>query len=160
MALPLYLTLTDDNNQIIKGSSSVIGRENTIEVIEFDHDVEIPTDKNTGKLVGARIHKPLSFCKEIDSSSVYLYKAVTTGQTLKTAEFKWYRINESGQEVEYFTTKLENVKVVSVEQIVPNVKNSQNDDYPHLEKIKLRYEKISWVFKDGNIIHNDSWNNR
>jgi type VI secretion system secreted protein Hcp len=72
----------------------------------------IPTDNNTGKLTA-----PVSiflFTKEIDSSSPYLYKAVTTGQTLKTAEFKWYRINDAGQEVEYFNTTLENVKVVKV----------------------------------------------
>ncbi|MBE7862013.1 type VI secretion system tube protein Hcp, partial [Yersinia pestis] len=24
----------------------------------------------------------------------------------------------------------------------------------------LRYEKITWTFKDGNIIHSDSWNER
>ena len=37
----------------------------------------IPTDNNTGKLTGTRIHTPFLFTKEIDSSSPYLYKAVT-----------------------------------------------------------------------------------
>ncbi len=25
---------------------------------------------------------------------------------------------------------------------------------------ELRYEKITWTYKDGNIIHSDSWNER
>lgn len=160
MALPLYLTLKDENQQEIKGSVQVVGRENTIEVIEFSHEITIPTDKNTGKLVGARTHQPIGFIKEVDSSSVYLYKAVTTGQTLSSAVFKWYKINESGQEVEYFTTTLTNVKVVSVKPLVPNIKNPNNSDYSHQEYIELRYEQISWKYHDGSYIHSDSWNNR
>jgi type VI protein secretion system component Hcp len=97
-----------------KGSVDVQDREGSIEVVAQEHNLYIPTDNNTGKLTGTRIHTPFLFTKEIDSSSPYLYKAVTTGQTLKSAEFKWYKINDAGQEVEYFNTKLENVKVVKV----------------------------------------------
>ncbi|WP_430538322.1 type VI secretion system tube protein TssD [Klebsiella pneumoniae] len=95
-----------------------------------------------------------------ESSSPYLYKAVTTGQTLKSAEFKWYRINDAGQEVEYFNTKLENVKVVKVNPLMHDIKNPAYEKHNHLEQIELRYEKITWTYKDGNIIHSDSWNER
>ena len=91
MAIPAYLWLKDDGGADIKGSVDVQGREGSIEVVALDHDVYIPTDNNTGKLTGTRTHKPFIFTKEIDASSPYLYKAVTTGQTLKTAEFKFYR---------------------------------------------------------------------
>ena len=138
MAIPAYLWLKDDGGADIKGSVDVQGREGSIEVVALDHDVYIPTDNNTGKLTGTRTHKPFTFTKEIDASSPYLYKAVTTGQTLKTAEFKFYRINDAGQEVEYFNITLHN----------------------HLERIEFRYEKITWTYKDGNIIHSDSWNER
>lgn len=96
MAIPAYLWLKDDGGADIKGSVDVQGREGSIEVVALDHDVYIPTDNNTGKLTGTRTHKPFTFTKEIDASSPYLYKAVTTGQTLKTAEFKFYRINDAG----------------------------------------------------------------
>ncbi|MFA5701717.1 MAG: type VI secretion system tube protein TssD, partial [Desulfuromonas sp.] len=89
-----------------------------------------------------------------------LYKAVTTGQTLKTAEFKWYRIDDAGQEVEYFNTKLENVKVVKVAPKMHDVKDPSKEKHNHLEEIELRYEKITWTYKDGNIIHSDSWSER
>ncbi|HBM2444293.1 TPA: type VI secretion system effector Hcp, partial [Enterobacter hormaechei subsp. xiangfangensis] len=113
-----------------------------------------------GKLTGTRIHTPFLFTKEIDSSSPYLYKAVTTGQTLKSAEFKWYRINDAGQEVEYFNTKLENVKLVKVNPKMHDIKDPAFEKHNHLEQIELRYEKITWTYKDGNIIHSDSWNER
>ncbi|NMP29358.1 hypothetical protein GW590_21130 [Rahnella sp. SAP-1] len=38
-------------------------------------------------------------------------------------------------------------------------KNNFNSVH-HIEQIELRYEKITWTYKDGNIIHSDSWNER
>jgi type VI secretion system secreted protein Hcp len=83
MAIPVYLWLKDDGGADIKGSVDVQDREGSIEVVAQEHNLYIPTDNNTGKLTGTRIHTPFLFTKEIDSSSPYLYKAVTTGQTLK-----------------------------------------------------------------------------
>ncbi len=160
MAIPAYLWLKDDGGADIKGSVDVQGREGSIEVVALDHDVYIPTDNNTGKLTGTRTHKPFTFAKEIDASSPYLYKAVTTGQTLKTAEFKFYRINDAGQEVEYFNTTLDNVKLVRVAPLMHDIKDPGKEKHNHLERIEFRYEKITWTYKDGNIIHSDSWNER
>ncbi|MDN7141259.1 Hcp family type VI secretion system effector [Pseudomonas sp. JQ170] len=160
MAIPVYLWLKDDGGADIKGSVNVQGREGSVEVIAQDHGVFIPTDNNTGKLTGARIHEPFLFTKEIDASSPYLYRAVKSGQTLKKAEFKWYRINDAGQEVEYYNTTLENVKVVKVASKMHNVKDPVTEKLNHLELVELRYEKVTWTFKDGNIVHSDSWNER
>ena len=160
MAIPVYLWLKDDGGANLKGSVDVQGREGSIEVVEYDHTLHTPTDNNTGKLTGARVHTPFLFTKEIDSSSPYLYKAVSTGQTLKSAELKWYKINDAGQEAEYFNTKLENVKVVKVEALMHDIKDPAREKYGHLEKVELRYEKITWTYKDGNIIHSDSWSER
>ncbi|AWF38827.1 Hcp family type VI secretion system effector [Klebsiella oxytoca] len=160
MAIPAYLWLKDDGGADIKGSVDVQGREGSIEVVALDHDVYIPTDNNTGKLTGTRTHKPFTFIKEIDVSSPYLYKAVTTGQTLKTAEFKFYRINDAGQEVEYFNITLDNVKLVRVAPLMHDIKDPARERHNHLERIEFRYEKITWTYKDGNIIHSDAWNER
>jgi type VI secretion system secreted protein Hcp len=143
MAIPVYLWLQDDGGATIKGSVNVQQREGSIEVVAQDHSLYIPTDN-----------------KEIDASSPYLYKAVTTGQTLKSAEFKWYRIDDAGQEVEYFITKLEDVKVVKVAPKMHDVKDPSKEKHNHLEQVELRYEKVTWTYKDGNIIHSDSWNER
>ena len=30
----------------------------------------------------------------------------------------------------------------------------------HIELVEMSYEKITWKYCDGNIIHSDSWNER
>jgi Hemolysin-coregulated protein (uncharacterized) len=75
-------------------------------VIGFSHAISLPVDSQTGKPTGKRTHAPISFEKEFDSSSPYLFKAVTTGQRLHSAEFKWYRISDAGMEVEYYNMLL------------------------------------------------------
>jgi type VI secretion system secreted protein Hcp len=141
MAIPVYLWLKDDGGADIKGSVDVQDREGSIEVVAQEHNLYIPTDNNTGKLTGTRIHTPFLFTKEIDSSSPYLYKAVTTGQTLKSAEFKWYKINDAGQEVEYFNTKLENVKVVKVNPEMHDIKDPSKEKHNHLEALNCVTKK-------------------
>lgn len=113
MAIPAYIWLKDDGGNLIRGSVDVQDRESSVEIISFSHGLLVPTDSNTGKITGTRLHAPLMIEKEFDSSSPYFYKAVATGQTLKSVEIKWYRINDAGQEVEYFNMLLENVRVTA-----------------------------------------------
>lgn len=82
---------------------------------------------------------------------------MATGQNLESAEIKWYRINDAGQEVEYFNMLLEKVLIVSIS---PAMAASDNPQDNHLETVELRYEKITWKHNDGNIIFADSWNDR
>lgn len=160
MAIPAYLWLRDDGGAAIKGSVDVHDRESSIEVLSFGHGLYLPTDNNTGKITSTRVHAPLGFQKEFDSSSPYLYKAIARGQTLKSAEFKWYQINDAGQEVEYFNMLLENVKVVSCTPHMLDVKNPATEKHNHLENVSLRNERITWKYCDGNIQFSDAWNER
>lgn len=160
MAIPAYLWLKDDGGSDIKGSVDVKDREGSIEILAFSHGLLVPTDNNTGRIIGTRLHSPLTFEKEFDSSSPYFYKAAATGQTLKSAEFKWYKINDAGQEVEYFNMLLENVRVVSVNPVMHNCKEPSLQIHNHNEGIQLRYEKITWKYCDGNVQFADSWNER
>ncbi|KAB8312258.1 type VI secretion system tube protein Hcp [Erwinia endophytica] len=117
--------------------------------------LHIPTDDNTGKLTGTRVHGAMMIEKVFDSSSPYLYKAVATGQKLKSAEIRWYHINDAGQEKEYFNMLLEGVKVVSVS---PSMADEEKTN--HTEHVSLRYEKITWKYCDGNVQFTDAWNER
>jgi len=157
MAIPLHLWLKDDGGADILGSSTVAGREGSIEVLSFTHGLHSPTASNTGKLSGGRIHRPLTIEKEIDRSSPYLYRAVATGMTLQQAVIRWYRINEAGREVEYFTTTMKNVKVAAVSPVVPNIKNRDKQTINHNETVDFRYEEIAWSYVDGNICFKDRW---
>jgi type VI secretion system secreted protein Hcp len=160
MAIPAYLWISDDGGANIRGSVDIIDREGSVEVLGFAHGLHLPADNSTGKITAPRVHAPLTFQKEFDSSSPYFYKAVATGQTLKTAEFKWYKINNAGREEEYFNMILEGVKVIAVCPIMHDCKNPMTEKHNHLENISLRYAKITWNHCDGNIIFSDSWNDR
>jgi type VI secretion system secreted protein Hcp len=160
MAIPAYMWLKDDGGNLIRGSVDVQDRENSVEILSFSHGLLVPTDSNTGKITGTRLHAPLMIEKEFDSSSPYLYKAVATGQTLKSVEIKWYRINDAGQEVEYFNMLLENVRVVSINPVMHNSKESGLQMHNHNEGVQLRYERITWKYCDGNVQYSDAWNER
>lgn len=158
MAVPVHLFLTDDGGSVIKGASDVLDREGSIELRGFHHSLTLPTDPMTGRVTGTRQHSPFQFTKEIDSASPYLFKAAATGQTLQTAEFRFYHIDYAGQEVEYYRITLEKVKVISVSPMMHDTRDCPGTG--HMEEVALNYEKITHLYKDGNLLAHDSWNER
>ena len=160
MAIPVYLWLKDDGGADIKGSVDVQDRDGSIEVIGLSHGINLPIDNANGKITGTRQHSSMMIEKEVDSSTPYLYKAAATGQTLNSAEIKFYRINDAGQEVAYYSVLMENVKITGVNCGVPNCKLAANDKMNHVESVSLQYEKITWKIHDGNIQFTDAWNER
>ncbi|WP_342754499.1 type VI secretion system tube protein TssD [Pantoea sp. MBD-2R] len=157
MAIPVYLFLKDDGGSVIKGSVDIAGRENSIEVLGLHHLISFPTNDSSGRANGARQHIAYMIEKEIDSSSAYLYKALATGKKLKSAELRFYRINYSGQEEEYFNVVLENPRVVNIMPVMLDIKDISKERFNHMEIVEFRYEKITWHYLDGHIIHADSW---
>lgn len=160
MPIPPYLWLKDDGGADIKGSVDVEDREGSIELIGFSHGLNLPVDSANGKITGTRSHSPVMFEKEFDSSSPYLYKAVATGQTLKSAEIRFYHINDAGQEVSYFVITMEGVKITGVNPGVPNTKLAGNAQLNHMESVSMMYDKITWRYIDGNIQYSDAWTER
>lgn len=110
MAISGYMSLTDDAGNIIKGSVTIKDRENQIEVLGLYHNVSYNSDLHNGRALSKRQHRPFLIEKEIDASSVFLYKALSTGGTLRKATIDLYRINDAGQEEIYFTITLESIK--------------------------------------------------
>lgn len=155
MAIPVYMFMYDDGGNIIKGSVDVSGREHSVEVLGLHHSVSMPTNNFSGKITGNRNHLPFLIEKELDFSSAYLYKALTTGETLKSVELKYYRINDAGYEEEYFNTLLENARVVNVMPVMFDVKDIAKEEFNHMEVVEFRYEKITWHYLDGNIKYTD-----
>jgi type VI secretion system secreted protein Hcp len=160
MPIPAYMWLKDDGGADIKGSVTVQAREGSIEVIGFSHGLNLPVDSSSGQITGTRSHSPMSIEKEFDASSPYIYKAVATGQTLQSAELKWYRINDAGQEQVYFIMLLEGVKITGVNPGMANTKLSEMSALNHVESVSIMYERITWHYTDGNIKYSDSWNER
>ena len=160
MPIPAYMWLKDDGGADIKGSVTVQEREGSIEVIGFDHGVNLPIDRRAGTITGTRSHSPMSVEKEFDASSPYLYKAVTTGQVLQSAELKWYRINDAGREEVYFIMLLEGVKITGVNPGMANAKLTATSALNHAESVSMMYDRITWHYTDGNVKYSDSWAER
>lgn len=160
MAIPVYLFVYDENERLVKGSVDVKDREGSIEVLGLHHNVSFSTDVRIGRATAKRTHRPFLIEKEIDSSSVYLYKALTTGETFSKAVFKYYRINHSGQEEEYFTITLEGVKVCNMFSLMHDVKEIGKEKFNHMEITQFKFKKITWHYLDGNISHTDDWDIR
>ena len=157
MAIPGYMWLKDDRNNTIQGIAKVEGREGSSEVLGFRHNIYIPSDSDTGELMGTRKHDPFVVVKGFCSASPILYKACCSGKSLNEVLIKWYRINSAGGEEEYFRHTLSRAKVVAVRPMVDNVKDKSKQTYGHLEEIHFRYEKIQWSYLDGNINTEDQW---
>ncbi|KAA5974827.1 MULTISPECIES: type VI secretion system tube protein TssD [unclassified Pantoea] len=160
MPIPAYMWLKDDGGADIKGSVDVQDRDGSIEIIGLSHGINLPVDSANGKITATRQHSPMMIEKEVDSSTPYLYKAAATGQTLKSAEIKFYNINDAGQEVCYYSVLMENVRITGVNCSVPNVKLEGNNKMNHTESGSIQYEKITWKIVDGNIQYADAWNER
>lgn len=76
----------------------------------------------------------------------------------KLVEIKWYKIDDVGKEKEYFNMKFDNVKIVVVNLVMYDIKNLDYEKYNYFENVEFCYEMIMWLYKDGNIIYKDIWN--
>lgn len=153
----IHIWIKDSQDGNITGGSQLQNREGSIEATQFEHGIQLPTDKHTGAPTGARTHGPVVFVKHIDQASPYLFKALCTGQTLNEVVIKWYRTEVAGGEQEYFEHKLERAHVTGVETFMPDTKDSDEKHNVHMERVSLVYEKISWTYLDGNLQHEDDW---
>jgi len=160
MPIPAYLWLKDDGGADIKGSVTVQQREGSIEVIGFNHGINLPVDSSSGKITSTRSHSPVVIEKEFDASTPYLYKAATKGQKLKSAELRWYKIDDSGQESVYFIMLMEGVKITGINPGMANTKLAEMSPLNHTESVSMMYERITWHYTDGNVKHTDEWNER
>jgi type VI secretion system effector, Hcp1 family len=126
----------------------------------FSHGLHSAADGNTGRLTGTRVHDTISFTKEFDKSTPYLYRAVANSETLQKGIIKWYRINSAGLELEFMNIIIENVKILSIAPSMHNIKGDWFQLAKPTESIQLIYEKITWKYLDGNIEFSDEWNTR
>ena len=152
MPIPASFEIPD-----IPGSSKIQGRESHMEILGFRHEVYMPVDRKDGSASGTRVHKDFVVIKNYDKGSPKLCEYLCNGKIIPSAKLHWYMIDETGTEKEYFTHELTNARVTSVRPYMPDVDNPTNEQYKHMEEVSFRYEKIKWLFKDGNIEYTDSW---
>jgi len=157
MPMPIHMTLKGQTSGEIKGSCTQKGREGSILIFAFDHDILSPRDIASGLPTGKRQHKPVLVTKEIDKSSPLLYTVLCNNENLTEVVFKFWKPSASGKEVQYYTIKLTNANIAARKTYFPNMLIAENTKLPHLEEVSFTYQKIEWTFEDGGITSEDDW---
>ncbi len=157
MPMPAHMELEGKNQGKIEGSCEMQGREGTILVYAMNHHIHIPRDTHSGLPTGKRVHNPLTIVKEYDKSSPKLYQALCTGEQFSNVTIKWYRIDPTGKEEHYFTTKLEDAIIVDMKPYMPETFLAQNEPYKHMEEVSFTYSKIIWTWEPDGIEAQDEW---
>jgi type VI secretion system secreted protein Hcp len=151
------MTLTGKTQGAIAGPCQMEGREETILIQAFNHEVRIPRDIQTGLSTGKRIHNAFSIVKTFDMASPLLYQALCTGEEFSDVTLKWYRINEGGQEEHYFTHLLTDAICVSIRPWMPNCLDPATESYTHMEEVSFTYKMIDWTEEVAGKASSDSW---
>ncbi|MHB1011534.1 MAG: Hcp family type VI secretion system effector [Desulfobacteria bacterium] len=157
MPMPIHMTLKGQTSGDIKGSCTQKGREGSILIFAFDHDILSPRDIASGLPTGKRQHKPVLVTKEIDKSSPLLYTVLCNNENLTEVVFKFWKPSASGKEVQYYTIKLTNANIAARKTYFPNMLIAENTKLPHLEEVAFTYQKIEWTWEDGGITSEDDW---
>lgn len=156
-ALNAYLTVKGQKSGTINGSVTQKGRENSILVFAYEHEVKTPVDAKTGASTGKRQHGVFKVTKELDKSSPLLFSAWVSNDNLTDVTLKFWAPSKTGAETQHFTVKLTNARIVGIKSSLPNTKDTELMKLPITEEISFTYQKIEWTWTDGGITSMDDW---
>ena len=157
MALNAYLRLKGQKQGDMKGSVTQKGREGKIAVIAVSHEIVSPRDAASGLPTGKRMHKPFVITKELDQSSPLLYNALVNNENITDFELQFWRPAMTGAEEQYYTVRLTNANIATIDFRMLNTKNPDLVRYAEYEEIAFTYQKITWTWVNGGITAADDW---
>ncbi len=165
MALNAFLTLKGQKQGLIKGSVTQKGREDSIAVHAFDHEVISPRDPASGLPTGKRMHKPFAITKDVDKSSPLLWNALVNNETLTSWTLQCWAPapptpSAAASERQSYTITLTNASIASIHEAMPDNQNPAMQNLPLREEIAFTYQKIVWTWVDGGITAEDDWETR
>lgn len=122
---------------------------------EFSYAVLSPRDPQSGLPTGQRMHKPVTFAKELGPSTPQLYSALSANENLTEVIFDCYGNDQGGKLVLAHSVKLTNANVASIDYLQPNVRDPLQQKLPEFALISLTFEKIEWT--QGKTVAEESW---
>jgi type VI secretion system secreted protein Hcp len=160
MALNSYLKLTSQTQGEIKGPVTLRGRENTIEIFGWNHEVSVPHHAASGQATGKRQHQPLTIIKAVDKTTPQLYQALVTGEPITTFRLECWRAASDGAHEPYYRIELSNALIVGITAKQLDNQLPENEDSVACEDVSFVYQKIAWTWIEDNVTAEDSWASR
>jgi type VI secretion system secreted protein Hcp len=141
----------------VEGGCNYVGQEGTIEVLQFDHQVERPMDPDdVSRVQGDRRHGVVCFVKYIDKATPILNKKLCEGSPITSIEIKWFKqpTEESGEPVHYFTHRFETCYLGSVRPSMAG--GTTHGGMEHTETVEFGYQHVTWTAEvDGTEFSDD-----
>ncbi len=157
MALDSYLNLTGETQGRVEGSVTQAGREGSMEVYGWSHEVISPRDAASGLPTGKRQHKPITVTKPVDKATPLLMSILTNNENITEWRLDAYRPSRGGKEFQYYTIELINASIAGIRQEQLNNEYPENMKHEVREHVMFTYEKIIWTWQDGGITAEDDW---
>lgn len=166
MPIPAYMSIEGESQGTITEGANTedsVGNdyqeehEDEFLVQEFEHQIMVPTNPQSGQPSGQRVHDNLVITKVFDKCSPLLYNALVTGERLPTCTIRWFRTTNEGQEEHYFTHELEDAVIVRIKTIMPNAQDPSKAHLTHMEQISFRYRMITWTHEVAGTEGTDDW---
>jgi type VI secretion system secreted protein Hcp len=139
------------------GNTYQEGHEDEVMIQAFSHEVTIPCDPQSGQPTALRVHKPMVVTKVFDKASPLLLAALCAGEEITLVEIKWYRTNAVGRQEHYYTTKLEDAKIVHIKDYMHNCQDPTTAHFTHLQDVHFSYRQISWSHESATTSGGDDW---
>lgn len=149
------------NGKDIKGESlqKSLGREGSIECLEFTESVKTAREAGSGMATGRRQYEPIVIRKRLDKATPLLAKALCNNEMVEGV-FKFFRPNPTGDGTteHFFTVSIKGGRVFSQKLMLETVSDAKQevDDPPH-EEVGLIFHTIEWTYTNGGVTHQDSW---
>lgn len=146
----VHLFLTGRDQGPIPGDSTQtsLGRENSIECVEYTHMLYAEPDPRNGITGTVQNHYPVTIIKRLDRATPRLFEAWRRHEQL-TAEFRFFRPNPAGDGTTelFYTVVLRGAYVAGIRQEIPNCMDPASSNYPPVERISFTYSVIESVWQ-------------
>ena len=159
-----YMRIKAAKQGTITGSVTQKGREGSIAVIACHHEIVSPRDPQSGLPTGKRQHQPFTVTKPTDKSTIQLYSALTTNETLTEVVIDFLRQQiKAGKGaanapwVAYYTVHLTNASISAINFAMPNLEDPAQKTFKIHEQVSFAYQKITWTWSDGGKTTSDDW---
>jgi len=158
MASAGFMFVEGNNQGTIRGDSTVTSQErrDSIQIIELQHEVLVPSDSISGRSSGMRQHRLLRVTAQVDRATPLMYHVMVLNESCDV-QLRFWKRNLEQDEVEYFKIVLTGANVASIKMHWPNNLSAETAGLPEQVEYGFTYHTITWTFIEAGIEGTDEW---